>query len=92
MKNYKGKRSLAGSFSGKRVAGNITRKCDLREFDLTAHANRDELLEFVGRVSPKVVVLTHGDAESRGWFAQQIAQRYPGMRVLQPGPGETVEC
>ena len=37
-------------FSGS--AGEVTRRCELEDFDLTAHANRDELLNFVGQVSP----------------------------------------
>lgn len=71
-------------------AGDLTRRCELDEFDLTAHANRDELLAFVGRVAPKTVVLTHGDDGSRQWFKEQIESVYPRIQVLQPGPGETV--
>jgi len=41
--------------------GEVTRNCEVQEFDLTAHANRDELLDFVGEVGPRVVVLGHGD-------------------------------
>jgi Cft2 family RNA processing exonuclease len=73
------------------LAGQLTRKCELEDFDLTAHANRDELLEFVSRVSPRTVLLGHGDSESRRWFEEQIRLRYPKMRVVQPEPGKTVE-
>jgi Cft2 family RNA processing exonuclease len=69
----------------------MTRRCDLREFDLTAHANREELLDFVGRVSPRVVVLGHGEPEARAWFREQIGLRHPRMRVIDPGPGDAVE-
>jgi Cft2 family RNA processing exonuclease len=71
-------------------AGQVTRRCHIDEFDLTAHANREELLDFVGKVQPKIVLLCHGEDLSRQWFDQQIQQRYPGVRVVQPGPGETV--
>ncbi|HAV64021.1 MAG TPA: MBL fold metallo-hydrolase [Verrucomicrobiales bacterium] len=70
--------------------GQVTRKCNLQEFDLTAHANRDELLEFVGRVSPRTVVLGHGDEDSKAWFAEQIRVRHPKMKVINLGPGEEV--
>jgi Cft2 family RNA processing exonuclease len=76
-------------FSGS--AGQVTRKCELEDFDLTAHANRDELLDFVGKVSPRVVLLGHGDADSRAWFEQQINARHPKIRVVQPEPGKIVE-
>ena len=66
-------------------------KCEIQDFDLTAHANRDELLAFVDQVSPRTVVLGHGNQDSRSWFAEQIQAKHPKIRVLQPGPGESVE-
>lgn len=76
-------------FSG--TAGEVTRRCELEDFDLTAHANRDELLNFVGQVSPHTVLLGHGDDDSRQWFEEQIRQRYPKIKIIQPGPGKVVE-
>jgi len=76
-------------FSGS--AGELTKRCEVLDFDLTAHANRDELLEFVGQVSPRAVLLGHGEEVSRNWFEQQIRARYPKMKVIQPGPGQSVE-
>ena len=73
-------------------AGEVTRRCDVQDFDLTAHANREELLEFVGQVSPRVVILGHGEPDSRQWFEEQIRARHPRIRIFQPGPGETVEA
>ena len=78
------------TFPFSQTYGELTRRCDMQEFDLTAHANREELLEFVGQVSPHTVILAHGEDDSRVWFDQQIKARYPKVKVLQPGPGETV--
>jgi len=72
-------------------AGQLTRRCELLEFDFTAHAQREDLLDFVGRVSPRTVILGHGNEAARQWFEDQIRSRHPKMKVLQPGPGETVE-
>src|ERR1035438_722347 len=36
-------------------AGRVTKNCDMQEFDLTAHANRGDLLEFVGQVAPRAI-------------------------------------
>lgn len=72
-------------------AGELTRNCQIEEFDLTAHANRDDLLEFVGEVEPRTVVLGHGDEGARHWFAERIKERYPKIKVLQPKPGESLE-
>jgi len=71
--------------------GEVTKLCQMGDFDLTAHANREEMLDFVGQVEPRVVLLTHGEDDSRIWFEEQIRGRYPQVKVLQPKPGETVE-
>ena len=76
-------------FSG--TAGQLTKRCEIQDFDLTAHANRDELLDFVGQVSPRAVILGHGEDESRQWFEEQIHARYPKIKVVQPAPGQSVE-
>ncbi len=78
-------------FHYSRTVGEVTRRCEVLDFDLTAHANRDELLDFVGVVNPRVVVLGHGEPEARAWFATALRQRYPRIRVLQPAPGELIE-
>jgi Cft2 family RNA processing exonuclease len=76
-------------FSGS--AGEVTKRCEVRDFDLTAHANREELLDFVGQVNPRVVLLGHGGADSRQWFEGQIHARHPKIKVIQPEPGKSVE-
>jgi Cft2 family RNA processing exonuclease len=57
--------------------GEVTKRCQIEDFDLTAHANREELLDFVGEVAPRAVLLGHGDADSRQWFDEQIRTRHP---------------
>jgi Cft2 family RNA processing exonuclease len=71
--------------------GSVQRKCEVQEFDLTAHAQRGDLLDFVGRVEPRTVLLGHGDEESRLWFEEQIRSRHPKIRIVQPGPGKILE-
>src|SRR5882724_10752705 len=71
--------------------GEATRKCEVDEFDLTAHANREELLNFVGEVNPRAVLLGHGDQDAREWFEAQIRSRHPKIQIIQPGPGKMVE-
>lgn len=71
--------------------GEVTRLCEMDEFDLTAHATREALLDFVGAVSPRIVLLGHGEESSRQWFEEQIRLRHPAIRIIQPGPGLEVE-
>lgn len=72
--------------------GELTRRCELDSFDLTAHANRQDVLDFIGEVEPRTVLLTHGDDAARAWYQDKIQERFPRIKVLQPGPGETVEA
>ena len=76
-------------FSGS--GGEVTKRCEMQDFDLTAHANREELLDFVGQVNPRSVLLGHGDADSRQWFEENIRTRHPKIQVIQPEPGKSVE-
>jgi Cft2 family RNA processing exonuclease len=71
--------------------GEVTRRCEVDEFDLTAHANRDDLLDFVGQVSPHTVLLGHGEEPSRKWFEEQIHARWPKIKIIQPELGLSVE-
>lgn len=71
--------------------GGLTKRCEVLDFDLTAHANREDLLDFVGQVSPRVVLLGHGGDDSRRWFEEQIRARHPKIKVLHPQPGKPVE-
>jgi Cft2 family RNA processing exonuclease len=71
-------------------AGQVARHCDVQEFDLTAHANREELLDFVSQVAPRAVLLGHGGEESRQWFEEQIRARHSKIRIVQPQPGKSI--
>jgi Cft2 family RNA processing exonuclease len=73
-------------------AGRVTKNCDMQDFDLTAHANRGDLLEFVGQVSPRAILLSHGDENARAWFEEQIHSRWPKIKVIQPQPGKMVSA
>jgi Cft2 family RNA processing exonuclease len=73
-------------------AGEVTRNCEVREFDLTAHANREALLDFACALSPRAVLLGHGEADSRQWFEDQIRARLPNIKIIQPAPGIAVEA
>jgi Cft2 family RNA processing exonuclease len=72
-------------------AGAVTRRCEVEDFDLTAHANREDLLQFVSQVGPRAVLLGHGEEDSRNWFEEQIRLRHPNTKIIQPKPGEAVE-
>lgn len=88
---------LKESKTGKRFrfsegAGDLKRRCIMDDFDLSAHAQREDLLGLVARVQPKTVLLGHGDGPARAWMSKEIQRRHPRIRVVQPGPGEKVKA
>lgn len=72
--------------------GEVTKRCEVQDFDLTAHANREDLLRFVGLVSPRTVLLGHGDDEACHWFEDQIRAQHPKINVIRSTPGLSVEA
>jgi len=61
-------------------------KARIERFELSGHADRDELLRFAVRTGARSVVLTHGDPAARAWFASQLATHLPRAKVLDPVP------
>ena len=64
--------------------------CKFDKFDLTSHADRNEILEYILRKDPRCVVLTHGGEKSREWFMYEIFDRLPNTNVVIPNPSETL--
>ena len=80
------------SFPFSDSAGELTRRCAMDSFDLTAHAQRDELVGFALQVESRVVVLGHGDPEARNWVADELQERLPKAGLHSPMPGAVIEC
>ncbi|MDR2735848.1 MAG: MBL fold metallo-hydrolase [Puniceicoccales bacterium] len=56
-------------------------------FDLSGHAERDELLQHAIDFNPRAIVLTHGEDASRSWFFDELIDRSPGIKVIDPDVG-----
>lgn len=61
-------------------------RADIERFDLSGHADREELVDFAHEMDPETIVLTHGDPEAREWFSQALPLRLPKTRVIDPAP------
>jgi uncharacterized protein len=66
-------------------------KARIEKFELSGHADREELLEFAVQTSARSIVLTHGDPPARAWFAAQLALKAPQSRVIDPVPLTTYQ-
>lgn len=62
-------------------------KARIDRFELSGHADREDLLEFAMQASPRSIVLTHGDQPARDWFSAQFAEKFPQAKVIDPVPG-----
>lgn len=72
------------------VTGPQSINCEIDYFDLTAHAQRDDLLDYILKVNPRHVLLVHGDQPALDWFQAKIKEARPQMKVTLPRPGEPV--
>lgn len=64
-------------------------RASIRQFDLSGHADRDELLAFAHKLSPKTIVLHHGDPNARAWFSDALSDH--GAKLIDPEPLQTYE-
>lgn len=64
-------------------------KAHIEKFDLSGHANREELVQFAKRLDPRAIVLTHGDPEARKWFFGELSVEMPKTRIIDPVPLQT---
>lgn len=66
-------------------------RAKIERFDLSGHADRDELYEFVVKQNPKKVILTHGDDKARTWFKEKFESSSNHFSVLNPNVGQRYE-
>ena len=72
-------------------SGPLPVKCEVRYFDLTAHATREALVQWVCQsAKPSKVLLVHGDPAAQAWFASTLSQQRPGMEIIQPPAGQPI--
>ena len=64
-------------------------KAHVDQFDLSSHANREDLLDFAVNTNPRSIVLTHGDPDARSWFLDQFNEHLPSVQVTDPAPLKT---
>ena len=64
-------------------------RAKIHQFDLSGHADRDELIALAKKLSPKTIFLHHGDADSREWFSSSLSPL--GAKIIDPKPLITYE-
>lgn len=63
-------------------------RCNVEEFNFSAHSSREGLIEYAVKLAPKKIVLVHGDVPAIEWFRGELGRRMPGIDILVPVPGQ----
>jgi Cft2 family RNA processing exonuclease len=66
-------------------------KAHIERFEMSGHADRDELVDYAVHCQPRAIVLTHGDPPARTWMAKSLAAKLPKTKVLDPVPLQTYQ-
>lgn len=59
-------------------------RASVHRYDLSGHADRDELLAYAKALSPRKIILHHGDPDARAWFLQKFKEL--NLPALDPEP------
>jgi Cft2 family RNA processing exonuclease len=66
-------------------------RCNMEQFQFSAHASRETLIQYAKKLSPKKIVLVHGDPPAVEWMRATLTVDLPGTEVIVPTPGVEIE-
>jgi len=66
-------------------------RCDIEQFQFSAHATRESLVDFAKKISPKEILLVHGDPRAVEWMRATLSNELSGSEVIVPTPGVELE-
>jgi Cft2 family RNA processing exonuclease len=62
-------------------------RCNIEQFQFSAHATREALIQYAKKNSPRKIVLVHGDPPAVEWMRATLSVELPGSEVIMPRPG-----
>jgi Cft2 family RNA processing exonuclease len=68
-----------------------TVRCQIEQFQFSAHASRESLVGFAGRLAPKKILLVHGDPPAVAWMRAQLTLNLPNAEIIVATPGMEIE-
>lgn len=66
-------------------------RCNIDQFQFSAHASRESLVAFAERLAPKKILLVHGDPPAVEWIRSRLIASLPNSEVIVPAPGVEIE-
>jgi Cft2 family RNA processing exonuclease len=62
-------------------------RCNIEQFQFSAHATRETLIKYAKKLSPRKIVLVHGDPPAVEWMRATLSAELPDSEVIIPEPG-----
>lgn len=66
-------------------------RCNIEQFQFSAHATRESLIEYAKKISPKKILLVHGDPPAVEWMRATLSKELSSSEVIVPTPGIELE-
>ena len=66
-------------------------RCNIEQFQFSAHATRETLIEYAKKLSPRKIVLVHGGPSAVEWMRATLSAELPDSEVIMPPPGVELE-
>lgn len=66
-------------------------RCNIEQFQFSAHATRESLIDYAKKLSPGKIVLVHGDPPAVEWMRSTLSVELPSAEVFVPEPGVELE-
>jgi Cft2 family RNA processing exonuclease len=66
-------------------------RCHIEQFQFSAHATREALVDYAKKLSPRKILLVHGDPPAVEWMRATLASELSGAEIFVPEPGIELE-
>jgi Cft2 family RNA processing exonuclease len=66
-------------------------RCNIEQFQFSAHATREALIDYAKKLSPVKIVLVHGDPPAVEWMRATLSAALPRSEIIVPAPGMELE-
>jgi Cft2 family RNA processing exonuclease len=66
-------------------------RCNIDQFQFSAHATRESLIDYAKKISPKKILLVHGDRPAVEWMRATLSNELSGSEIIVPTPGLELE-
>jgi Cft2 family RNA processing exonuclease len=66
-------------------------RCNIEQFQFSAHATRESMVDYAKKISPKKILLVHGDPPAVEWLRSILSRELPRSEIIVPTPGVEVE-